>query len=275
MKKIKIKDFYIGKGEKLCVISGPCVIENKEHAIKSAKALKEIFKNFDINFIFKASYDKANRSSINSFRGPGINKGLKILKEIKETLNIPILTDIHHPEEAFKAAEVSDIIQIPAFLSRQTDLLTAAAKTKAAINVKKGQFMSPHDMKNAVEKILFFNNKKIILTDRGTSFGYNNLISDMRAIPIMQTFGFPVCFDASHSTQKPSSLGSFSGGAKEFIPTLAKSAVAAGCNLLYIESHSDPSKAKCDSKTVMPFDDLKKLLYDVEKLYKTILEINA
>ena len=275
MKKIKIKDFYIGKNQKLSVISGPCVIENRKHAINSAKTLKEIFKKFDINFIFKASYDKANRSSINSFRGPGIKEGLKILKEIKETLNIPILTDIHNPEEAYQAAEVCDIIQIPAFLSRQTDLLIAAAKTKATINVKKGQFMSPHDMKNSIEKILFFNNNKIILTDRGTSFGYNNLISDMRAIPIMQTFGFPVCFDASHSTQKPSSLGHISGGAKEFIPTLAKSAVAAGCNLLYIESHSDPKNAKCDSKTVMPFDDLKKLLYDVEKLYKTVLEINA
>jgi 2-dehydro-3-deoxyphosphooctonate aldolase (KDO 8-P synthase) len=275
MKKIKIKDFYIGKGEKLCVISGPCVIENRDHAIKSAKSLKEIFAPFDINFIFKASYDKANRSSINSFRGPGIKEGLEILKEIKETLNIPILTDIHSPEEAFKAAEICDIIQIPAFLSRQTDLLTAAAKTKAAINVKKGQFMSPNDMKNAIEKILFFNNNKIILTDRGTFFGYNNLISDMRAIPIMQTFGFPVCFDASHSTQKPSSLGNISGGVKEFIPILAKSAIAAGCNLLYIESHNNPEEAKCDKHTVMSFDDLKKLLYDVEKLYKTVLEINA
>lgn len=274
MKKIKIKNFLIGDGEKLSIITGPCVIESEEHALFCAEQLKKIFQPLGLNFIFKASYDKANRSSIESFRGPGISEGLKILKKIKQSLDIPIITDIHKTEEAPLVAEVCDIIQIPAFLSRQTDLIAAAAKTGKPLHIKKGQFMAPHDMKNVIDKALYFNNKNIIITDRGTSFGYNNLISDMRAIPIMKSFGFPVGFDASHSVQKPASLGKATGGEREFIPLLAKAAVVSGCNVLFIESHNNPKKAKSDSSSVLSFDMLKKLLHDVEKLYKTIQSLS-
>ena len=274
MKKVKINDFYIGDKEPLCVISGPCIIESEDHAFFCAKFLKDMFSNFNINFIFKASFDKANRSSINSFRGPGMEEGLRILEKIKKELqNLPVVTDIHLPEQAKVVSKVCDVIQIPAFLSRQTDLICSAAKTNLPIHIKKGQFMSPFDMKNVVEKALFYGNENIILTDRGTSFGYNNLISDMTAIPIMKSFGFPVGFDASHSVQKPGGQGHMSGGAREFIPTLTKSAIAAGCNLIFIESHPDPKNAKSDSATVMPFDELKKLMYEIEKLYSIMLTL--
>lgn len=272
MQKVKIKDFYIGEKEPLCVISGPCIIESEEHAFFCAKSLKELFSKFNINFIFKASFDKANRSSINSFRGPGLEEGLKIIKNIREKLKIPINTDIHLPEQASQAAEVSDILQIPAFLCRQTDLLVSAANTGLPIHIKKAQFMSPYDMKNVVDKVLFCGNKNLILTDRGTSFGYNNLISDMTSIPIMKSFGFPVGFDASHSVQKPGGAGHMSGGAREFIPTLAKAAVASGTNLIFIESHPDPKNAKSDSATVMPFDQLEKLMKELEKIYEVVQE---
>lgn len=273
MNKVKIKDFYIGEKEPLCVITGPCVIESKEHAFLCAKSLKEMFSGLNINFVFKASFDKANRSSINSFRGPGIEKGLQILKEIKDKLSLPITTDIHLPEQAKEAKEVCDILQIPAFLCRQTDLIKAAAETLLPLHIKKAQFMSPYDMRTVVEKALFFGNNNLILTDRGTSFGYNNLISDMTSIPIMKKMGFPVGFDASHSVQKPAALGNISGGEREFIPTLAKAAIASGANLIFIESHPDPKNAKCDSATVMPYAELSKLLHDLEKIYKVINEL--
>jgi 2-dehydro-3-deoxyphosphooctonate aldolase (KDO 8-P synthase) len=272
MHKIKIKDFYIGESEPLCVISGPCVIESKEHTIFCAESLKEIFSHFNINFIFKASFDKANRSSIHSFRGPGIEKGLEIIKFIKENLNLPVITDIHLPEHAAKSAEICDLLQIPAFLCRQTDLIVAAAKTKLPIHIKKAQFMSPHDMKNVVDKLISSGNNDIILTDRGTSFGYNNLISDMTSIPIMKSFGFPVGYDASHSVQKPGGADHTSGGAREFIPILTKAAVVSGANVIYIESHPDPKNAKSDSATVMPFDQLSKLMGEIEKIYDVIKE---
>ncbi len=266
MKDIRVKDFIIGKGQPLTFICGPCVIEDEEHTLKTAKSLKEIFENSPFNFIFKASFDKANRSSIDSFRGPGMEKGLAILKKVKEKYDLPILTDIHLPSQAKAAAEVCDIIQIPAFLCRQTDLLVAAGMTGSVVNVKKGQFLAPWDMKNIIDKILSTKNENIILTDRGTTFGYNNLVSDMRSIPIMQEYGFPVCFDASHSTQMPGGLGTTSGGQSKYIPILAKSAVVSGCNLLFIESHPNPAKAKSDSATVMAFEDLQLLLKDIEKL---------
>ncbi len=267
MKKVKIKNFSIGKNEPLVFISGPCVIESRDDALYAAEQLKIIFSESPFPFIYKSSYDKANRLSIDSFRGPGIDKGLKILEEIKNELDIPILTDVHSPEEAKTAAEVADMIQIPAFLCRQTDLLVAAGKTKAAVNIKKGQFLAPQNMKSIVEKVLSTGNERIILTDRGTCFGYNNLVSDMRAIPIMQSFGFPVCFDASHSTQLPGYQGKQSGGQNEFIPLLAKSAVAAGCNCLFIESHKKPSVAKSDSNAMISFENLKELLKEIERLY--------
>lgn len=268
MELVKVKDFFIGPKQPLAVICGPCVIESEEHTLRVAEELKEIFSERSISFVFKACYDKANRSSIHSFRGPGIEKGLKILERVQRELDLPVLTDVHSPEEALMAGAVCDMIQIPAFLCRQTDLIAAAASTPAAVNVKKGQFMSPWEMKNVVEKFVSCGHRRIVLTDRGTSFGYNNLVSDMRAIPIMQQFGFPVCFDASHSVQLPGGLGTSSGGQREFIPTLARCAIAAGCEAIFIEAHPEPEKAKSDAATVLPFDLLRRLLRELEMLYE-------
>jgi len=270
MRDVKVKNFFIGKKQPLAVICGPCVIESEEHALSAAITLKSLFSSLGINFIFKSSYDKANRSSYQSFRGPGLKEGLRILARIKKDCDLPVTTDVHSPEHATAAGAVCDIIQIPAFLCRQTDLITAAAETGAIVNVKKGQFMAPWDMGNVVDKILATSNEKIILTDRGTSFGYNNLVSDMRGIPIMQKYGFPVCFDASHSTQLPGGLGASSGGQREFIPTLTKAAIAAGCNCLFIESHPEPAKAKSDKETVLSFEALGVLLKEVKQLYDLI-----
>ena len=271
METLNVKQLYIGQGKPLAIISGPCVIESEAHTLHCAEELLKIFSPFPFSFIFKASFDKANRSSNRSFRGPGLKKGLKILQRVQEEFGVPILTDVHSPEEAKEAGALCDIIQIPAFLCRQTDLIVAAARTQAAINVKKGQFLAPWDMKNVVEKITGEGHRRILLTERGASFGYNNLVSDMRAIPIMQKFGFPVCFDASHSVQLPGGLGDASGGQREFIPTLAKAAVAAGCNALFIESHPNPSNAKSDAASVMPFDELKILLAQIEILYDAVI----
>lgn len=270
MEETHVSKFRIGKAQPLTVICGPCVIESEEFTLRVAEDLKEIFRHFPFQFIFKASYDKANRSSIHSFRGPGLDRGLNILSKVQKELDLPILTDVHTVEETLAAGATCDIIQIPAFLCRQTDLLVSAAKHARAVNVKKGQFVSPWDMKNVVEKFKECGQHNILLTDRGTSFGYNNLVSDMRAIPIMQSFGYPVCFDATHSAQLPGSLGSFSGGQREFIPTLAKAAIAAGANALFIESHPDPEKAKSDASTVVPYRMLKGLLSQIEKLYEAI-----
>ncbi len=270
MKKVPVKDFYIGEDEPLAVMSGPCVIEGEEEAMQSARQLKEIFSSLKIPFIYKSSYDKANRSAYHSFRGPGLKEGLRILAKVKKELDLPVLTDVHSPEEAIEAAKVCDIIQIPAFLCRQTDLVVEAAKTGCVINVKKGQFMAPWDVENIVKKIEVAGNEKIILTDRGTSFGYNNLVSDMRSIPIMQKFGFPVCFDASHSVQLPGGNGSSSSGQREFIPILSKAAIAAGCNALFIESHPNPKEAKSDKDSVFPFAELPNLLEILKEIYQTI-----
>ncbi len=267
MQKVSIQDFKIGHGEPLAIMTGPCVIESEEHALASAEFLKDLLHGLGIHFIYKSSYDKANRSSFHSFRGPGLEEGLRILAKIKKELQIPVLTDVHTVEEAKEAGKVCDILQIPAFLCRQTDLIVAAAETGAAINIKKGQFMAPWDMGNAVQKVLSTGNKNIILTDRGTTFGYNNLVSDMRAIPIMQKFGFPVCFDATHSVQLPGGNGNSSGGQREFIPVLAKAAIAAGCNCLFMESHPNPTLAKSDKDSVLPFSELKELLSLLKQLY--------
>ncbi len=276
MKKIPVKDFYIGEGEPLTVVSGPCVIESEEHALKSAEFLKKLFRDRPINFIFKSSYDKANRSSVHSFRGPGTEEGLKILERIKRELDLPVFTDVHSPEEAREAADVCDVIQIPAFLCRQTDLLLAAGKSGAVINVKKGQFMAPWNMKEVIEKIESTGNQKIVLTERGTSFGYNNLVSDMRSIAIMKQMGYPVFFDASHSVQLPGGLGTSSGGQREFIPVLARAALGAGCQGIYAESHPNPSQAKCDSASVIDFNDLPDLLTEWQQLYQTVQQcLNA
>lgn len=273
MRHVKIKDFLIGPGQPLVLISGPCVIESEDLAMETAGLLKELTASLGIHLVYKSSYDKANRSSYNSFRGPGAEKGLQILENVKKEFDLPLLTDIHSPEEAEAAAAVCDIVQIPAFLCRQTDLAVAAGRSGAAVNIKKGQFMAPWDMENIVEKVLATGNERIILTDRGTTFGYNNLVTDVRAIPIMQRFGFPVCFDASHSAQLPGGNGHSSGGQREFIPTLARAAVAAGANCLFIESHIDPSQAKSDRDTVMDIRHLRPLLEDVQQIYDLVQRI--
>ena len=271
---IQIQDFEIGK-DQLTFFCGPCVIESEIHALKAAEHLKKTFSKHSFNFIFKASCDKANRSSIASYRGPGLEKGLRILEKIKNELDLPVITDVHTPQEAISAAQVCDVIQIPAFLCRQTDLLVAAGLTNKPLNIKKGQFMAPHDMKHVIDKVLSTKNNKIILTDRGTCFGYNNLVSDMRSIPIMKNFGFPVCFDASHSIQLPGALSSTSGGCTQYIPTLAKASVAAGCDCLFIESHENPISAKCDSTSMLSFDELEKLLPQIEALHKALKGFNT
>ncbi len=270
MKKVKVKNFSIGAGEPLTVIAGPCVIESEDAALKAAHELKQIFRSSSLQFIFKSSYDKANRSSISSFRGPGLEQGLKILERIKREFDLPIFTDVHSPEEATAAGEVCDVIQIPAFLCRQTDLLVAAGKTGCVVNVKKGQFLAPWDMKNVVEKLLSTGNESILLTDRGTSFGYNNLVSDMRAIPIMQRFGFPVFFDATHSVQLPGGLGNASGGQKEFVPLLARASLASGANGLYVETHPNPAQAKSDSQSQLSFEELPHLIKEWERIYEAV-----
>lgn len=270
MKCVKIKNFLVGEKQPFAVISGPCVIESEEHALWAAAFLKTLCHKLGISFVYKSSYDKANRSAYNSFRGPGLQEGLRILEKVQKEFDVPVLTDIHSPEEAIAAGQVCEVLQIPAFLCRQTDLLTAAGKTGAVVNVKKGQFLAPWDMSNVVDKLVAVNNPNIILTDRGTSFGYNNLVSDMRAIPIMKTLGYPVCFDASHSVQIPGGLGTSSGGQREFIPTLSKAAVAAGCHLLFIESHPNPAEAKSDKASVLPFNDLEPLLRELKQIYAIV-----
>lgn len=270
MHQIPVKRFFIGERQPLAVISGPCVIESEEQTLQAAKTLKTIFAKTSINFIFKASYDKANRLSIHSFRGPGLDEGLRILEKVRQEFDLPVITDVHSPEEAAAAGQVCDLLQIPAFLCRQTDLIVAAAQTGKAINIKKGQFMAPWDMKNSLEKCYSVGNRNVILTDRGATFGYNNLVSDMRAIPIMQAFGVPVCFDATHSVQLPGGLGTQTGGQREFIPILAKAAIASGANCLFVESHPDPKQAKSDAGSVMAFEDLPSLLAVLEKIYHIV-----
>lgn len=267
MKKIPLENYYVGEGEPLLLICGPCVLESEEHALKMAESLTKIAAKRKLNFVFKASYDKANRSSSKSFRGPGLEEGLKILLQVKKEFGVPVITDVHSPEEAEIVGKALGCIQIPAFLCRQTDLILAAGKSGAFVNVKKGQFMSPFDMKNVVDKICSEGNERILLVERGVTFGYNNLVCDMRSIPMMQSLGFPVCFDATHAVQLPGGRGESSGGERQYIPVLAKAAVAAGANALFIEAHDNPEKAKSDSASVLDIKDLPKLLDVIEKMY--------
>ena len=259
MKTIKLRDFEIG-GDKLTIIAGPCAAESQEILDETAKGLKEITKKLGINFIFKSSFDKANRSSI------GLDNGLEMLQSVKDKFDIPIVTDIHTPDQAEPVSKVVDMLQIPAFLCRQTDLLVAAAKTGKIVNIKKGQFLAPEQMGQLVKKVEDSGNNNILLTDRGCSFGYNNLVVDFRAIPIMQTFGYPVVFDATHSVQLPGAQGTCSGGDRRFVPTLAKAAVAAGANALFFEVHPDPDKAKCDGPNML-------YLKDAENVFRICKEI--
>lgn len=259
-RSIPIGKFNIGGHNPLVLIAGPCVIESEIITREIAEKLKRITEDLGVSFIFKASYDKANRSSIQSFRGPGLKKGLKILQKIKTDLDIPVLSDVHKEEEVEPGAEVLDILQIPAFLCRQTDLLIKAARTGKPVNIKKGQFMAPWDMKNAVNKLEESGNKNILLTERGVTFGYNNLVVDMRSLVLMRDFGYPIIFDSTHSLQQPGGQGTKSGGQREMIPDLARGAVAVGCDALFMEVHTDPDQALSDGPNMLKLDLLPELL---------------
>ena len=268
-KEIKIRDnVKIGGTQPLFLIGGPCVIESEDHAVSLAKQIKAVCGNLGIPYIFKSSYDKANRSSIHSYRGPGFQEGLQILDNIKNTLDIPVLSDVHETSQVERAAHVLDILQIPAFLCRQTDLLVEAARSGKPVNLKKGQFLAPYDMKNAVEKILSQGNDQIILTERGTSFGYNNLVFDVRSIPIMKKLGFPVVIDASHSVQKPGGEGAFSGGDAEFIPQIAAAGIAAGADGIFLEIHDNPPEALSDGHNSLNINNL-------EPFLRKLIRVNA
>lgn len=271
---VDLRNFKIGGG-KLTILAGPCAIESKDILFKTAEYLKNLTTDLGINYIFKASYDKANRSSLTSYRGLGMEKGLELLALVKKEFNVPIVTDIHNPNEAEAAAEVADIIQIPAFLCRQTDLLVAAAKTGKIINIKKGQFLSPYQMKSIAQKVKDSGNDKITITDRGVTFGYNNLVTDMRAIPIIQEMDYPVIFDATHSVQLPGGCGDSSSGERKFVPVLAKAATAAGANGLFFEVHPEPDKALCDGANMIDFEQAKKIFTVCNKLFYTVRENNA
>lgn len=268
-KEIKINNkIKIGGSNPLFLIGGPCVIESQEHTFLMAKEIKKICEDLQISFIFKASYDKANRSSIKSYRGPGFERGLDILKNIKTDLDIPVLSDVHETNQIEKAAHVLDVIQIPAFLCRQTDLVVEAARAKKPINIKKGQFLSPYEIKNIVDKALSQGNENIILTERGTSFGYNNLVFDVRSIPIMKRLGFPVVIDASHSIQKPGGEGTSSGGEAEFIPFIAKAGISVGADGVFLEIHDNPPQALSDSHNSLILNKLHGLLNSLVRLRK-------
>ena len=269
MKDIKVGDVIFGK-DNLGIIAGPCVIENRDHSLEMSYAIKEVSEDVGIPIIFKSSFDKANRTSIKSFRGPGIEEGMRILSDVKTETGLKVLTDIHSPDQAGLVSDVVDIIQIPAFLSRQTDLLIAAAKTGKPINIKKGQFLAPWDVEHIVKKMEESGSQNILLTDRGTQFGYNNLVADMRAIPLMKQFGYPVIFDATHSAQLPGGSGGHSSGMRDMIPTLARAAVAAGCNGVFMEVHNDVDKAKSDAATQWPLDKLAPLLIELKKIHNSL-----
>ena len=266
---IRMDDMVLG-GDKLFLIAGPCVIESRKLIIDVAKSVLSITQTLGIPYIFKSSYDKANRSSVKSFRGPGLEEGIKDLAALKKEVGVPVLTDIHEVHHADIAAQVADILQIPAFLCRQTDILIAAGRTGRVVNIKKGQFVAPDQMIHPVEKVRSTGNKRIILTERGTSFGYGNLVVDMRAIPIMRRTGCPVVFDATHSVQLPGGAGEITGGQREFIFTLAKAAIASGANGLFIETHPKPDSALSDATNMLPLDHLEGFLTKILDIFYAI-----
>src|SRR5438552_1513490 len=268
--KYAIPDFGLDLAKDLFLIAGPCVIESREHAFFMATELKKITAARKVPFVFKASYDKANRTSIKSFRGPGADEGLNILQEVREKVGVPVLSDIHEPLQAEVAGKVLDIVQIPAFLSRQTDLILAAARTGKIVNVKKGQFLAPWEMKNVVEKMREAGNERLLLTERGASFGYNNLVVDFRSFPIMQSFGCPVIFDVTHSLQLPGGQGQSSGGQPEYIPHLARAGVAAGVDGLFMEVHENPEKALSDGPNALNLALLPGLLDELAGIRKCL-----
>ena len=269
-REIIIAGAKIGKNNPLLIMAGPCVIESADIAFRTAQKLKEICAAAGLPFIFKSSYDKANRTSIKSFRGPGMEKGLRVLADIKSKLNIPVISDIHSREEIKPAAEVLDALQIPAFLSRQTDLIIEAAKTGKPVNIKKGQFLAPWDVKNIIEKFTSTGNHNLFITERGASFGYNNLVVDFRGFPIMRSFGYPVIFDVTHSLQLPGGQGSSSGGQREFAEPLARAAAAVGVDGLFMEVHPEPEKALCDGPNMIRLDDMPRLLKTVKDIHNLV-----
>jgi len=266
MQQVKVKNITIGDRNPLVLIAGPCVIESESSCLDIAKKIKDIAVKESVPFIFKASFDKANRLSINSYRGPGIKKGLDVLRKVKQKLNLPILSDVHCVKEIAEAKDVLDIIQIPAFLCRQTDIVVAAAKTGKIVNIKKGQFLAPWDMASIINKAESAGSRKIVITERGTSFGYNNLVTDFRALSIMREFGYPVVYDATHSIQLPGGRGSSSSGQREFVEGLSRAAVAFGCDGLFLEVHPDPDKAPCDGPNMINLKSLQALLKQVKKI---------
>ena len=269
-RQIRIGELTLGGGAPLLLVAGPCVIESEDHLLRTGEAIKAVCEARGVPFILKASYDKANRSSWHSFRGPGLKEGLRILRLVKEKLSVPVLSDVHEVDQVSAAADVLDIIQIPAFLCRQTDLLVAAARTGKPVNVKKGQFLSPWDARNIVEKLRSAGSEQIVLTERGTSFGYNNLVVDFRSLPVMRSLGYPVLFDATHSLQLPGGAGHASAGQSEFIPHLARADVAAGVDGLFMEVHPDPANAPSDGSNMLPLDALQGLLRQLVGIQRAV-----
>ena len=270
-KRVKVGSIEIGAGRPVAVIAGPCVIESRESALKHASLLKEAAERVGVPYIFKSSYDKANRSSVNSYRGPGLHKGLEILAEVKEKTKVPVLTDVHEREQVASVRGVADVLQIPAFLCRQTDFVIAVAQSGKVVNIKKGQFLAPWDIGNIVDKILSANNDQILLTERGVSFGYNNLVSDMRSLVVMRELGYPVVFDATHSLQLPGGLGKASGGERKYIGPLARAGVAVGIDALFMEVHENPDQALSDGPNSLPlreFEGVLRIIKEIDGILK-------
>ena len=270
MNTVQVGNFSIGNGQPLALLAGPCVLEGLERCLLIGRTIKEITGRLGMPDVFKASFDKANRSSFNGFRGPGLKKGLEMLKTIKDELQVPIVTDVHTEEQIKPVSKVADIIQIPAFLCRQTDLLYAAAQSGCVVNVKKGQFMAPGDMRNVVDKLHEGGCSQILLTERGATFGYNNLLVDMRTFPIMRSFGYPVVFDGTHSVQLPGGAGTCSAGNREFVPNLVRAAVGAGVDALFMEVHDNPEEALCDGPNMVYLDKLEDLLKDAIAIHEVV-----
>ena len=268
--KVKCSNFEIANDKPFTLIAGPCQLENEEHALKISSELKKITSSLGINLIYKTSFDKANRTSLKGKRGIGLEKSLPIFDKIRKEVGLPVLTDVHTVEQCSVVAKHVDVLQIPAFLCRQTDLLIAAAKTGKIINVKKGQFLAPWDMANVIKKIEESGNKNILITERGASFGYNTLVSDMRALPIMARFGFPIVFDATHSVQQPGGMGEKSGGQREFVPYLARAAIAVGIGAIFMETHEDPDNAPSDGPNMVPLNEVKALLKKLTEIDKLV-----
>ena len=274
MHSLTVGNVVFGNGG-LSFLLGPCVVESADHALFMARSIKDICERVGVDFVYKSSFDKANRSSVESFRGQGMEFGLDVLRQVKQEIGVPVITDIHEPWQAEKVAEVADILQIPAFLCRQTDLLVAAAKTGKAGNVKKGQFLAPWDAKNIVDKLRSAGCEKILLTERGASFGYNNLVVDFRSFPIMRGFGVPVVFDVTHSLQLPGGLGKATGGQSEYIENFARAGVACGVDAVFMEVHDNPAKAPSDGPNQLPLDRLENLLYKLKEIHSIVSETEA